>query len=73
MKTSTITIPLDENLNQLLTRIARQVGKSRDQIAREAIRRHLCISQFNRLRRWMKPFAEARGYVTDEDVFRDVS
>jgi hypothetical protein len=34
--------------------------------------RQLRISQFELLRRRIMPFAEARGYLTDEDVFNDV-
>ena len=73
MKTTTLTIRLDEDLDKLLTKVARQSGKNRSEIAREALRRQLRISQFESLRRRVMPFAEARGYLTDEDVFRDVS
>jgi predicted transcriptional regulator len=73
MKTTTLTIRLNDDLNKLLTKAAKQSGKNRSEIAREALRRQLRISQFESLRRRMMPFAEARGYLTDEDVFRDVS
>jgi predicted transcriptional regulator len=73
MKTTTLTIRLNADLNKLLTKAARQSGKNRSEIAREALRRQLSIQQFESLRRRMMPFAEARGYLTDEDVFRDVS
>jgi len=73
MKTTTLTIRLDEDLEKLLLRAARKSGKNRSEIAREALRRQLRISQFETLRRRIMPFAEARGYLTDEDVFRDVS
>jgi predicted transcriptional regulator len=73
MKTTTLTIRLNDDLNKLLTMAVRQSGKNRSEIAREALRRQLRISQFESLRRRMMPFAEARGYLTDEDVFRDVS
>lgn len=73
MKTTTLTIRLDEDLNELLSEAARLSGKNRSEIAREALRRQLRISQFEALRRRVMPFAEARGYLTDEDVFRDVS
>jgi predicted transcriptional regulator len=73
MKTSVLTIRLDEDLSSLLTQAAQQSGKNRSEVAREALRRQLRISQFESLRRRMMPFAEARGYLTDEDVFRDVS
>ena len=73
MKTNTLTIRLDDDLDRLLTKTAQQSGKNRSEIAREALRRQLRINQFEALRRKMMPFAEARGYLTDEDVFRDVS
>ena len=73
MKTTTLTIRLDEDLDKLLSKAARKSGKNRSEIAREALRRQLRISQFETLRRRIMPFAEARGYLTDEEVFRDVS
>ena len=73
MKTNTLTIRLDEELDKLLTKAAKQSGKNRSEIAREALRRQLRVSQFEALRRKIMPFAEVRGYLTDEDVFREVS
>jgi len=73
MKTSTLTIRLDKDLNDLLTKASRRSGRNRSEVAREALRRQLRISQFEALRRKIMPFAEARGYLTDEDVFADVS
>jgi hypothetical protein len=40
---------------------------------RDAIQRQLALAQFQDLRRRIMPLAEARGYLSDEDVFRDVS
>ncbi|TVR67833.1 MAG: ribbon-helix-helix protein, CopG family [Gemmatimonadales bacterium] len=73
MKTSTLTIRLDPELEKQLDRLAARTGRSRSEIVREALRRQLAVSQFQDLRRRMMPFAEAAGYLTDEDVFRDVS
>jgi len=73
MKTNTLTIRLDKDLDDLLTKASRQSGRNRSEIAREALRRQLRISQFEAIRRRMMPFAEARGYLTDEDVFIEVS
>jgi predicted transcriptional regulator len=73
MKTGTITIRLDRDLDALLTKASRRSGKNRSEIAREALRRQLRISQFDALRQRVMPFAEARGYLTDEDVFAKVS
>lgn len=73
MKTTSLTIRLDQGLDKLLSEAARKSGKNRSAIAREALRRQLRISQFEALRRRIMPFAEARGYLSDEDVFQDVS
>ena len=73
MKTSALTIRLDPELEKQLDRLAARTGRSRSEIVREALRRQLAMSQFQELRKRMMPFAEAAGYLTDEDVFRDVS
>lgn len=68
-----ITIRLDPGVAELLDRLAEQSGRSRSEIVREALQRQLSLIQFEQLRRKVLPFAEARGYLTDEDVARDVS
>lgn len=73
MKTSTPTIQLDKNLDAILSRASKQSGKSKSEMAREALARHLRLVQLESLRRKIMPFAEARGYLTDEDVFRKIS
>lgn len=73
MKTSALTIRLDPALERQLARIARRTGRSRSEVVRDAVRRQLALAQFEDLRRRIMPLAEARGYLTDEDVFRDVS
>jgi len=73
MKTATLAIRLDDNLDEMLSKATRQYGRNRSEIARDALRRQLRISQFYALRRKMMPFAEARGYLTDDDVFVSIS
>jgi len=67
-----ITIRLDPELRKLLDRLCRQTGRSRSDLVRDALRRQLRLLRFEQLRRWALPFAEARGYLTDEDVARDI-
>ena len=73
MKTSLLTIRLDPALERQLERAARRSGRSRSELVRDALRRQLALAQLQDLRRRIMPLAEARGYLTDEDVFRDVS
>lgn len=73
MKTNTLTIRIDENLSSLLDEASERTGRNRSDIAREALRRQLRVTRFENLRKRIMPFAEARGYLTDDDVFADVS
>ena len=73
MKTSSLTIRLDKDLDALLTKASQRSGKNRSVIAREALRRQLRLEQFEEIRKRIMPFAEARGYLTDEDFFSQVS
>ena len=73
MKSAALTIRLDRDLDRQLDRVAAATGRSRSDLVRDALRRQLALTQFEQLRRRLVPFAEARGYLTDEDVFRDVS
>ena len=68
-----ITIRLDPELEKLLDRLCRSTGRTRSDLVREALRRQLSLLRFEQLRRQVLPFAEARGYLTDEDVVRNVS
>ena len=73
MKTAVLTIRLDPTLERQLNRLAKRSGRSRSEIARDALRRQLAVFQFEDARRQILPFAEARGYLTDEDVFKAIS
>jgi len=70
---SALTIRLDEQTDRNLRELADRSGKTRSDLAREALRRQLAVMRFEEMRERVLPFAEARGYLTDEDVFRDVS
>jgi predicted transcriptional regulator len=73
MKTSPLTIRLDPEMERELARLAKRTGRSRSDLVRDALRRQLALVRLQSLRARIMPFAEARGYLTDEDVFRDVS
>lgn len=68
-----VTIRLDRELQRRLDRVCRELGRTRSDVIRDSLRRQLALLQFDQLRRQVMPFAEARGYLTDEDVIRDIS
>jgi predicted transcriptional regulator len=73
MKAPTITIRLDAKTRRELDRLSRELGRSRGDIVRDAVRRQIALLRFERARRVMLPLAEAQGILTDEDVFSIVS
>ncbi len=73
MKGDTITVRLDEDLVPILDEVCRRSGRTRSEVMRDALKRHLALLRFEQLRRRVMPFAEARGYLADEDVFKTVS
>lgn len=68
-----ITIRLDEDLQRRLDQVCDRSGRTRSDVVRDAIKRQVSLVQFEQLRRDVLPFAEARGYLTDEDVINKVS
>ena len=70
---TTLTIRIDDKLDSQLRDLAVRTGKKKSEFVREAIRRQIAIARFEELRRRLAPFAEAQGWLTDEDVFEEVS
>ncbi len=70
---STVTVRLDKKLDSQLNRIAKKTGRPKSELIREALRRQMTTIRFDELRTGVAPFAEARGWLTDEDVFRNIS
>ena len=70
---ATLTIRIDDELEEDLEKLAKALNRSKSELAREMLRKRIAIEQFRALRRKALPLAEAAGYVSDEDVFRDVS
>ena len=73
MKSSTVTIRLDPELQQELDRLCRRLGRSRSDVVRDALRRQIALMRFEQSRRAILPLSEAQSILTDEDVFRVVS
>lgn len=68
-----VTIRLESELQRKLDDVCKQLGRTRSDVVRDALRRQLNLLRFERTRRRLIPYAESQGYLTDEDVFRDVS
>lgn len=69
----TLTIRLDDKLERELNRLAKRQRKTKSELARDLLRRHLLIRQLDDIRDQLRPYAEAAGQLTDEDFFRNIS
>ena len=70
---NTITIRLPDELRSDLQKLSQEQSKPVSDLVRESIRRYVAVEKFRALRKKTLPFAEAQGFLTDEDVFRAIS
>ncbi len=68
-----LTCRVDDELARRLRETAEKTGRKCSEIIREALQRHLTLLEFERLRSRVLEAAQRRGYLTDEDVFSEVS
>jgi len=67
---TTFTVRLPENLRKELEQVSRDEKIPTGQLVRQSINRYLGVLKFRKLRKNALPFAEARGLITDEDIFK---
>ncbi len=70
---ATLTMRIDDRMETELSKLAEAAHRTKSDLAREMLRRQIAIRRFRDLRAKAVPYAEAAGYLTDEDVFRDAS
>ena len=65
-----ITIRIPEEIDKDLLIISKEEDRPISSLVRESLRRYIRIYRFRKLREKVLPFAEARGLLTDEDIFK---
>lgn len=70
---STLTVRIDDRLRRELEKLCRQENRALSDVVRDSLRRYVAVERFRALRKKTLPFAEAQGFLTDEDVFKAVS
>jgi predicted transcriptional regulator len=66
---TTLTIRLPEEMKVTLQDICKAENKALSDLVRESLKNYLAVKRFRKLRAKTLPFAEAAGFLTDEDVF----
>lgn len=70
---STLTVRLSENESQSLDSLCAHSGKSRSEVVREALRAYRLREALRQSQAQLAPLARASGWLTEDDVLRDVS
>ena len=70
---STLTVRLSDKEARDLQAICNLTGKSRSEVVRDALRARLFRERLSALRATLVPKAQQMGWLTEDDVFRDVS
>jgi predicted transcriptional regulator len=70
---SALTIRIPPDLERKLQKLCRQQGRSASDVVRESLRRYMAAEQLRQTREKLRPYAEAAGFLTDQDVFKAVS
>ena len=68
-----VTVSLPQTLTEELDAASREAGTSRSEIVRDALKRYFMLREYRALRAELMIEAEAKGIITDEDVFDQVS
>ncbi len=70
---TTVTVRLSEKEARDLLEICELSGRTRSQVVREALRGAVFRARLDALRAVLIPRARQIGWLTEEDIFRDVS
>lgn len=69
----TLSIRLPAKLKRELEQLCKRQGRAASEVAREALRQYVPAAELRRLRAKLRPRAQARGILTEEDVIGRVS
>ena len=70
---SNLTVRIPEALRKEIERLSKQQKRPASEVVRDSLRRYVAAEKFRALRRKTLPFAEAQGFLADEDVFEALS
>lgn len=68
-----VSVSLPEEMASELERAAKDTGRAKSELIKEALRSYLWEERYRKLRKTLIPKSKARGFVTDEDVFKAIS
>lgn len=68
-----LSFRITAKLRRELARVCKREQRAASDVAREALGRYLAAEELRRLREKLRPGAERRGFLGDEDAFKAAS
>ncbi len=68
-----LSIQLDEDVKRMLDRFAEKTGIQTDEVINNALRHYLYLREIDAIRKELKPYAQARGFETEDDLLNSIS
>lgn len=68
-----VSIELDDELAKELKQTAESLKTSEVDLIKKAVDNFLRQQRMDQIRKEMQPYAEAVGYLTEEDIYREIS
>jgi len=69
---SVLYVSLPEKMAIELDVIAKETGRSKSDIVKESLGEYLWENRFRRLKKRVNPKPKALGFITDDDVFKEL-
>jgi hypothetical protein len=68
-----LTVLIPNKLRRDLEKLGREKQQPVSSLVRDSLRSYVAVEQFQSLRKKLVPLARAKGFFTDEDVFKALS
>ena len=68
-----ISISIDKKFKKKVDRAAKCYGISKNKLVKLALEKYITHEDFRNLRKILIPFAEKTGFLTDKDIFKNIS
>ena len=68
-----LNVRIPDELQRQLKAICKREKIPLSDLVRESLQQFVTIRQFRQIRDEILPFAEEKGYLTDEDIYNDIS
>jgi len=68
-----LNVRIPDGLQKQLQAISKREDIPVSDLVRESLQRFVAARRFHQLRKQVLPFAEAQGFLTDEDIFQQIS